>query len=105
MQRSTVLQQECFDFQVNHEYAAVMFENKVQIHLIDNDDGEREEEKETKLFPDGVYFFLTFLHFPCLSFTKEFYQMRDIFDTILDSYRGLFLSYTLYAKTGLWILV
>eukprot|EP00112_Aurelia_sp_Birch-Aquarium-sp1_P003286 Seg1365.4 transcript_id=Seg1365.4/GoldUCD/mRNA.D3Y31 product="WD repeat-containing protein 19" protein_id=Seg1365.4/GoldUCD/D3Y31 len=38
--------------QVNHEYAAVMFENKVQIHLIDNDDGEREEEKETKLFPD-----------------------------------------------------
>ena len=42
-----------FYFQVNHEYASVMFDNKVQIHLIDNDDGERDEEKETKLFPDG----------------------------------------------------
>ncbi len=38
---------------LNHDYMAVLFENKVQIHLIDNEAGEVEEERETKLFPEG----------------------------------------------------
>ena len=40
-------------FQINEEYAAVMFENKVQIHVIDNDDGQTSEERESRLFPSG----------------------------------------------------
>jgi len=39
--------------QINEEYAAVMFENKVQIHVIDNDDGQTSEERESRLFPSG----------------------------------------------------
>ena len=38
---------------LNQDYAAVFFEDKVQIHLIDGDNAETEEERETKLFPDG----------------------------------------------------
>ena len=30
-----------------------MFENKVQIHVIDNDDGQTSEERESRLFPSG----------------------------------------------------
>ena len=40
--------------QINEEYAAVMFENKVQVHLIDNEDGQTSEERESKLFPAGL---------------------------------------------------
>eukprot|EP00794_Sanderia_malayensis_P019431 gene19431-21353_t len=38
---------------LNDDYIAVLFENKVQIHLIDNEAGDVNEERETKLFPEG----------------------------------------------------
>ncbi len=38
---------------LNQDYAAVLFESKVQIHLVDNETGEVAEERESKLFPEG----------------------------------------------------
>ncbi|KAG8453594.1 hypothetical protein GDO86_000286, partial [Hymenochirus boettgeri] len=36
---------------INSDYAAALFEGKVQLHVIENKDGDSQEERETRLFP------------------------------------------------------